>query len=73
MEQVGNPLLELNFEKPLIPKFIWQDYGQFEGQVVADEIRQLHAAGIIDMDQTDVNYVRSIMGLPLRDDDNPTK
>jgi hypothetical protein len=64
---VVNPLLDLNFDKPLYPEFIWQDYGQFEGQVVADEIRQLHVAGIIDMDQRDVNYVRSIMGLPLRD------
>jgi len=70
MDQVVVPLLELNFPKVQKPKFIWQDYGQFEGQVVADEIRQLHAAGIIDMDQSDVNYVRSIMGLPLRDDDN---
>lgn len=66
MTQVINPLLALNFAKVLAPKFIWQDYGQFEGQVVADEIRQLHAAGVIDMDQKDVNYVRSIMGLPIR-------
>jgi phage gp29-like protein len=66
MNQVINPLLALNFAKVLAPKFIWQDYGQFEGQVVADEIRQLHAAGVIDMDQKDVNYVRSIMGLPIR-------
>lgn len=72
MEQVVRPLLDLNFAKPIYPEFVWQDYGQFEGQVVADEIRQLHAAGIIDMDQADVNYVRSIMGLPLRDpDDKP--
>lgn len=72
MEQVVQPLIDLNFETPLYPEFIWQDYGQFEGQVVADEIRQLHAAGIIDMDQRDVNYVRSIMGLPLRDaEDHP--
>lgn len=66
MTQVINPLLALNFAKVIPAKFIWQDYGQFEGQVVADEIRQLHAAGVIDMDQKDVNYVRSIMGLPIR-------
>jgi hypothetical protein len=41
--------------------------------VIADEIRQLHAAGILDLDQDDVNYCRSVLGLPLRDDDNPDK
>lgn len=66
MEQVINPLLDLNFDQPIYPRFIWQDYGQFEGMKIADEIRQLHAAGIIDMDQVDVNYVRSVLGLPLR-------
>lgn len=68
MEQVINPLIDINFENPIYPKFIWQDYGQFEGMKVADEIRQLHAAGIIDMDQDDVNYVRSVLGLRLRTD-----
>lgn len=72
MEQVARPLLTLNFPEVLMPKFIWQDYGQYEGMKVADEIRQLFAAGILDMDQADVNYTRSILGLPLRDeDDNP--
>lgn len=70
MEQVIYPLLEVNFEKPTKPKFIWQDYGQYEGMKVADEIRQLHAAGIIDMDQEDVNYLRSVVGLPIRDEDD---
>lgn len=74
MDQVINPLIALNFEKPIYPRFIWQDYGQFEGMKVADEIRQLFAAGIIDMDQKDVNYARSILGLPLRlEDDIPDK
>jgi phage gp29-like protein len=70
MEQVINPLLDINFENPIYPQFIWQDYGQFEGMKVADEIRQLHAAGIIDMDQKDVNYVRSVLGLRLRSEDD---
>ena len=33
---------------------------------VADTIRLLHAAGILDMNQEDVNYARSVLGLPLR-------
>lgn len=70
MTQVIKPLLDMNFAIPAYPEFIWQDYGQFEGTVIADEIRQLHAAGIIDMDQRDVNYVRSVLGLPLRDEED---
>lgn len=71
MEQVVKPLVQLNFDgeiDELMPKFIWQDYGQFEGMKVADTIRLLHAAGILDLDQDDVNYCRSILGLPLRDE-----
>lgn len=72
MDQVVKPLLDLNFDNPVYPNFIWQDYGQFEGMQVADEIRQLFVAGLIDPDQQDINYVRSIIGLPIRDEeDNP--
>lgn len=70
LKQVIYPLLDLNFAKPIYPKFLWQDYGQFEGMKVADEIRQLHVAGIIDMDQPDVNYVRSVLGLPIRSEED---
>jgi hypothetical protein len=69
MDQVVRQLVEDNFDgdvDKLMPRFIWQDYGQFEGMKVADTIRLLHAAGIIDMDQKDVNYARSVLGLPLR-------
>ena len=66
-KQVLRPLVDMNFEHDnLYPTFIWQDYGEFEGIEVADTIRLLHAAGMIDMDQEDVNYARSILGLPLR-------
>jgi len=66
-KQVIEQMVSMNFPKgSASPRFIWQDYGQFEGMKVADTIRLLHAAGIIDMDQKDVNYARSILGLPLR-------
>lgn len=65
--QVIKPLVDMNFEHTqLYPEFIWQDYGEFEGIEVAATIKDLFTAGILDMDQSDVNYVRSIMGLPLR-------
>lgn len=78
MDQVVRQLIAFNYGEEnvekLLPKFIWQDYGQYSAQLIADEIRQLHAAGIIEMDQSDVNYVRSILGLPIRDpDDHPDK
>jgi phage gp29-like protein len=68
MQQVVKQLVEMNFDgaEDLMPTFVWQDYGQFEGVKIADEIRQLHAAGLLDLDQSDVNYVRSVLGLPLR-------
>ena len=71
-DQVIKPLVDLNFEHTdLYPTFIWQEYGEFEGFEVADTIRLLHAAGMIDMDQEDVNYARSILGLPLRKEGDP--
>lgn len=72
-QQVIKPLVDMNFEHDnQYPEFIWQDYGGFEGIEIADTIKDLHVAGILDMDQNDVNYVRSIVGLQLRgDDDKP--
>ncbi len=47
--QVIKQLVEFNYGPDAeAPEFVWQDYGQFEGMKIADEIRQLHAAGIID-------------------------
>ena len=70
--QVIEPLVAMNFDgaEDLYPEIIWQDYGEFEGIKIADTIRLLHAAGIVDMDQTDMNYARSVLGLPLRDEDD---
>lgn len=64
--QVVKQLVDYNFTTDKYPRLIWQDYGEFEGIEVADTIRLLHAAGIVDMNQEDVNYARSVLGLPLR-------
>lgn len=70
-KQVLKQLVDFNFPNvEKYPEFVWQDYGEFEGIEVADTIRLLHAAGIVDMDQSDVNYARSILGLPLRGEDD---
>lgn len=67
-EQVIKQLVDLNFNTDKYPRLRFQDYGEFEGIEVADTIRLLHAAGILDMNQDDVNYSRSILGLPPRRD-----
>jgi phage gp29-like protein len=68
--QVVKQLVDYNFNVDAYPTFLWQDYGEFEAMEIADAIRLLHNAGIVDMDQADVNYARSILGLPVRGEDD---
>lgn len=69
--QVIKQLVDMNFNHSnLYPALIWADYGEFEAAEIADAIRLQHNAGIIDMDQEDVNYARGILGLPIRGEDD---
>lgn len=83
IQQIGNELAEetnAKIIKPLVdanfngvteyPKFIWQDYGEFEAFEITDAIKELFNAGLISPDQEDVNFARSILGLPVRDEEN---
>lgn len=65
-DKIIRPLVDYNFDVKEYPTIIWQDYGEYEAFEIADVIRLLHNAGIIDMNQEDVNYVRAIVGLPIR-------
>lgn len=61
------PMVDFNFEHDgLYPTLVLQDYGEYEATLIADSIRQLFMAGFIDPDQQDINYVRSIVGMPIR-------
>lgn len=76
MCQVVKQLVAFNYgddaADTLMPTFFWQDYAEYQATLIADEIRQLHVAGIIDMDQRDINTVRSLVSLPQRGpDDKP--
>lgn len=76
MEQVAKQIVFLNYGQDavdnLMPNFFWQDYAEYQATLIADEIRQLHIAGVIDMDQDDINVVRSLVSLPQRGrDDKP--
>lgn len=67
--QVITQLVDANFTvEP--PKLIWQDYGEFESFEITDAIKELFNAGILDVDQEDINYARGLLGLPLRDEGN---
>ena len=42
----------------------------FEAFEITDAIKELFNAGIIEMDQEDVNYARSVLGLQIRGEDH---
>lgn len=68
--KIVEPIVEANFNVKEMPRIIFQDYGEFESFEISDAIRELFTSGILDLDQEDVNYVRSILGLQIRDEDN---
>lgn len=63
--KIINPLTEANFNVDP-PKFIFQDYGEFEAFEISDAIKELHNAGILELDGEDTNFIRSILGMLLR-------
>ncbi len=69
-KKIIEPLVENNFNTKEFPTFIFQDYGEFEAFEITDAIKELWTAGILDMDQEDVNFARSILGLEIRPEDN---
>ena len=70
-DQIISSLVIANFgEGTPVPQLQWGDYGEFEGPELADVIRLLHSAGILELDQQDLNYTRSLLGMPLREDED---
>lgn len=69
-EKIVKPLVDANFNTTDYPKFIFQDYGEFEAFEITDAVKELFNAGILDMDQEDVNFARSVLGLQIRSEDN---
>jgi phage gp29-like protein len=68
-KQIVQPLVDWNFGGvKQFPKFVFRDYGEYDSIEVADSINNLFNSGILDLDQEDVNYARSILGLPLREE-----
>ena len=68
--KIVKPIVDANFNVKEYPKFVFQDYGEFEAFEITDAIKELHNAGIVSLDQEDVNFARSVLGMQLRGDDN---
>lgn len=63
------PLVDMNYPNVKeFPKFVFRDYGEYEAVEIVDSINNLFNSGILDLDQNDINYARSILGLPLREE-----
>lgn len=68
-EQIVVSMVIANFGPDAgVPSLQWGDFGEFEGPELADVIRLLHSAGILEMDQEDINYARSLIGMRMRGD-----
>lgn len=63
------PMIDMNFgPQKDYPKFIFRDYGEYEAVEIVDSAINMFNAGMLDCDQYDINYLRSTLGLPLRED-----
>jgi phage gp29-like protein len=68
-EKIIKPLVDANFNVKEYPDFIFQDYGEFEAFEITDAIKEMWNAGILDLDQEDINFARSILGMSIRAED----
>ena len=68
--KIVKPIVDANFNTPNIPQFVFQDYGEFEAFEITDAIKELFNAGILDVDQEDINFARSVLGLQIRGEEN---
>lgn len=70
-EKIIKPICDANFDTEDYPTFVFQDYGEFEAFEITDAFKELFAAGLVSPDQNDVNFLRSILGAPVRTEDDP--
>ncbi len=65
--KIVKPLIDMNFSNVKeFPKFKFRDYGEYEAIEIVDSAINMFNAGMLDVDQNDINYLRSILGLDLR-------
>lgn len=67
--ELVKPLVDMNFANVTeFPEFVFRDYGEYEAIEIVDSAINMFNAGMLDADQNDVNYLRSILGLPMREE-----
>jgi len=66
------PLIKMNFADYKLgmelPDFAFLDYGEYEGIEIVDSAINMFNSGMLDADQKDINFLRSAVGLPLREE-----
>jgi phage gp29-like protein len=68
-EKLVKPLVDMNFPNVKeYPRFVFRDYGEYEAIEIVDSMINMFNAGMLDADQNDINYMRSILGAPLREE-----
>lgn len=65
------PLVEMNFANVKeFPSFHFRDYGEYEAIEIVDSAINMWNAGMIDCNQDDINYLRSVLGFDMREEDD---
>jgi phage gp29-like protein len=68
-KKIVHPLVEMNFPNVTeMPRFVFRDFGEYEAIEIADSMINMFNAGMLDVDQNDINYMRSILGAPMREE-----
>lgn len=76
-KKIIEPMIRMNFadykEGMELPEFTFLDYGEYEGIEIVDSAINMFNAGMLDADQADINYLRSAVGLPTREEGDEDK
>lgn len=70
-DKLCKPLVDMNFAGVSeFPRFKFRDYGEYEAIEIVDSAINMWNAGMLDCDQNDINFLRSVLGFDLRDEAN---
>lgn len=71
INKIVKRLIDMNYpDVKEYPKFVFRDYGEYDATQIVDAAINMFNAGMLDVDQSDLNYLRSVLALPLRDADD---
>jgi phage gp29-like protein len=68
-QKLVEPLVDMNFAGVTeFPSFKFRDYGEYEAVEIVDSAINMFNAGMLDANQDDINYLRSILGFDMREE-----